>query len=203
MTKVICFIDGFNLYHALNYQRFTKYKWLDLSKLTQCFLTKYEHVENIYYFTALATWSPTKINKHKIYIKALQSKSVQTVYGEFKRKTKFCTLCKKYFPTFEEKQTDVNIAIYLLRLAMQERYEKAIIISGDSDLIPAIKSVQKTFPTKKIGIVLPIGRASESLKNIADFHMKMKEKHLTTSLLNEEILLTNNQKIICPHEWKL
>jgi hypothetical protein len=35
----------------------------------------------------------------------------------------------------------------------------------DSDLLPAIRAVQATFPSKQIGVIVPIGRASEDLKN--------------------------------------
>lgn len=71
MEKVIFFIDGFNLYHSIaNERRFNKYKWIDLSKLAKNFITKKEHIEEIYYFTALTPWSPDKTNRQKIFIKA-------------------------------------------------------------------------------------------------------------------------------------
>ena len=87
-------------------------------------------------------------------------------------------------------------------MAIQDKYDNAIIVSGDSDLIPSIKAVQETFPTKRIGIVIPIGRRAEELKNVTDFHYKMKEKHLKTSLFDQEIDLGNDQKIICPLDWR-
>ena len=40
MEKEIFFIDGFNLYHALNNNRFYRYKWLDLSGLAKNSLQK-------------------------------------------------------------------------------------------------------------------------------------------------------------------
>ena len=86
-------------------------------------------------------------------------------------------------------------------MALQDKYDKAIVLSGDSDLIPAITAVQSTFPTKKIGVVIPIARASESLKQTCDFHMKMKEKHLATSLLPKTITGSDNQSIVCPEGW--
>lgn len=128
MNRVIFFVDGFNLYHALDYyKQYHKYKWLNLSKLANCFITKNTKIEN--------------------------------------------------------------------------KYDNAIIISGDSDLIPSIKAVKNIFPLKKIVIIIPIGRRSEELKQICDFHMKMKEKHLKTCLFDREINLGNNKKLICPSEW--
>jgi hypothetical protein len=46
------------------------------------------------------------------------------------------------------------------------------------DLIPAIRAVKKTFPNKKIKLVLPPQRQSKSLKHEAQWFMRMKEKHL-------------------------
>ena len=41
MERVIFFVDGFNLYHALHRkQQYHKYKWLNLSKLANYFITK-------------------------------------------------------------------------------------------------------------------------------------------------------------------
>ena len=202
MKRITFFIDGFNLYHALdNNPHYHQYKWLNLAKLATCYLTKRDKIQSIYYFTALATWSPSKIKKHKKYIKALELQNIQIVYGEFRKKDKLCPLCKRTYTTFEEKQTDVNVALNLFELAIQDQYDTAIIISGDSDLIPSIQAVKSTFPTKQVGVVIPIGRRAELLKQICDFHIKMKEKHLKTSLFEKEIDLGNNKKLICPAEW--
>lgn len=203
MNRIIVFVDGFNLYHALDGNpRYHKYKWLDLAKLAHCYVTQKDNIEGIYYFTALATWSPEKMKRHKLLIKALELNNIDIVYGEFRRRDKFCHLCKRTYQTFEEKQTDVNIAIHLFRLAIQDKYDTALIISGDSDLIPSIQAVRSTFPAKRIGMVIPIGRRAELLKQTCDFYMKMKEKHLKSSVLEHEIDLGNNQKIICPASWR-
>lgn len=202
MSRAIFLIDGFNFYHAIaDNAKYRKYKWVDFPKLAHCYITKRDSLKDIYYFTALATWLPDSNRRHKIFIRALELKGIKVVYGEFKRKDRFCSLCRKRYQTYEEKQTDVNIAIHLLGLAAQDEYDTAIIISADSDLIPAINAVRKTFPSKKIGLVIPIGRPAESLKQNVDFYMKMKEKHLSTSLLEREIPLENNQKLTCPPEW--
>ncbi|MBC8183198.1 NYN domain-containing protein [candidate division KSB1 bacterium] len=203
MNRIAFFFDGFNLFHALdNNHSYHKYKWLDLVKLSSCFVTKKDKIENIYYFTALATWSQSKMKKHKTYIKALELKNIKTIYGEFRKNEKFCPLCKRTYKTFEEKQTDVNIAIQLFELAFQDKYDTAIIISGDSDLIPSIQAVKTTFPNKNIGIVIPIGRRAELLKQTCDFHIKMKEKHLRPNIFKKEIDIGNNKKLICPPEWQ-
>ncbi len=109
---------------------------------------------------------------------------------------------KKKYQTYEEKQTDVNIAIQLFRSAIQDEYDTAMIVSGDSDLIPSIEAVKTTFPEKQVGIIIPIGRRAELLKQTSDFHMKIKEKHLKSSTFEEVIQVNNNTQILCPPTWK-
>lgn len=202
MNRITFFIDGFNLYHSLaNNQQYRKYKWLNLYKLAEKFITKNDKIENIYYFTALATWDLNKVQRHKIYVKALESQNIKVVYGKFKRKDKTCRLCHRTYHTFEEKQTDVNIAIYLFELAYKDEYDTAVILSGDSDLIPSIRAIRSIFPSKLIWTIIPIGRNAEELKNFSDKHMKIKEYHLRDSLFPDEIDI-NGIKIICPPSWK-
>ena len=101
MEKVIFFIDGFNLYHALNNKRFYRYKWLDLLSLAEKFISKKDKIEDIYYFTALAIWSPDKVRRHKAFIKAQEINGTKIIYGEFKKKDKKCGLCNNWYKTFE------------------------------------------------------------------------------------------------------
>jgi uncharacterized LabA/DUF88 family protein len=124
-----------------------------------------------------------------------------TTYGEFKKRDKYCNNCKKRYQTFEEKQTDVNIAIQLFKLSIENKYDKAIIISGDSDLIPSINAVRKTFPDKQIGVIIPIGRRADALKQACDFYMKMKEKHLSSATFEKNIKINDKEFLVCPPEW--
>ncbi len=210
VAKIVFFVDGFNLYHALDRSaqapephRYHKYKWVSLTKLANCYVTdKKDVIVGIEYFTTLATWDPKKVARHRLFIKAQEDEGVAVIYGEFKRKDRICRLCHRTFRSVEEKQTDVNIALRLFQLAVQDRYDKAIIISGDTDLLPAIKAVQSTFPGKQIGVVIPIGRASEDLKKQADFHYKMKEKHLQSSRYNDTITLKDGTTLSCPPTWR-
>jgi uncharacterized LabA/DUF88 family protein len=150
----------------------------------------------------LAFWNPDKVRRHRIFIRAQEYEGVKVIYGEFKRKDKFCNLCRRTFTTFEEKQTDVNIALTLFRLAMEDKYDKAIVVSGDTDLAPSIREVRSVFPSKPIGVVIPMARRSDYLKRVANFHHKMKEQHLRTSLLNDPFTAPDGTVLNCPPNWK-
>lgn len=209
MAKVITFIDGFNLYHALDYfesgtdhYKFRRYKWLNLKRLSTMFVFGKDVLEDVLYFTTLATWDAAKVARHRTYIRALENEGAKTIYGEFKRKRKHCNLCKGDFWSREEKQTDVNIALSLLQMAIIGSYDKAIIISGDTDLLPAMKAVRGIFPGKEIGVVIPIGKASEDFKKQADFHYKMREHHLIKSQFPDSYTLADGTILNRPSNWK-
>jgi len=216
MTKVMFFVDGFNLYHAMkdmieghsyggHYTRpnpaYNKYKWLDLEKLCEQFIDAKngEELAGIKYFTAYALWKPGLV-RHKLYVSALQAKckNIEVVFGKFKPGTKHCNLCNKTFNTHSEKLTDVNIAIYLFENAYLDTFDKAVIVSGDSDLIPSILAIKRNFPNKKIGVIIPIGRQGIDLSNNAHFSHRIRESHLHAAQLPDQI---SNSTITRPVEW--
>ncbi|MCI0618222.1 NYN domain-containing protein [bacterium] len=201
MNRAIAFVDGFNLYHSLEENpSYRKYKWLNIRKLLESYVSPKE-LKEIYYFTALTTWNQSKVNRHKIFIKALEQTGIDVVYGEFRRRDRFCQKCKTSFASFEEKQTDVNIAIYLFRLAIEDRYDTALILSGDSDLLPSIKAVKATFPSKRIVVIIPIGRRAEELKKTCDQFIKIKEKNLAASLFDDPLVMSDGTSLLKPTSW--
>lgn len=174
--RVIVLIDGFNLYHAIrNTFRHERYKWCDLLKLAENLIDKEkEVVKAVYYFTAYCTWNKEKRLRHKLYVRALSEseRNIRCILGtyrrihrNFERKKMGVEVClpwfSKYFlprflkfRTYEEKETDVNIAVKIIELAFLDRYDHVYILSGDSDLAGAVKFVKEYFPEKKIHLCL-------------------------------------------------
>ena len=110
--------------------------------------------------------------------------------------------CKQTYRTYEEKRTDVNIAVAMLEGAVRGDYEKAILISADSDLVPAIRAVRRVRPGTCIVVVAPVGRKAEALWNAADHRLHMKRSHLNASLLPIKLDLGGGRRVVCPPEWQ-
>ncbi len=211
MARYCFYIDGFNVYHALNDKPtipqnepypYRKYKWLNYRKLAESMIGPNDAIEEIYYFSAYVMWKPPQIvYRHKQYIKALRSVGVKDVMGRFKKKNVRCHKCREFYLTHEEKQTDVNIAIHLLCDAMNDIFDKAFIISADTDLMPVLKAVHQHFPEKEVGIMFPIGRNNYDLRKEADFRRKMSEQLLKNCQFPDTILV--GDKIIKkPNNWQ-
>lgn len=205
MIRVNVYVDGYNLYHAVDNLNDDRLKWLDLRCLMSHFLDSNIHnLQDVYYFSAYATWKNKAYKRHEVYTRALLAMGVTTIMGKFRAKDRFCRSCSAKWIGHEEKETDVNIALYLLNDAYQDQYDEAIIVSQDSDLFPAIKMVNKHFPKKSIKIITPpnLHHSKEMAQVVGKKKLgKIKRVHLERSLLPDEINLPNGKRITKPKKY--
>jgi hypothetical protein len=170
------YVDGFNFYYGA--VRGTAYKWLDLE---ECFLKLRpgDDIRRIWYFTALVD-GPKRF-RQQAYLRALATRPlVQVILGKFKLKQVKCVVpgCSysgsRVFDVPEEKRTDVNIALQLLDDANHDRADRFIVVSGDSDLVPALEMVKTQWPKKRLVVYVPsrhpLRGAAVELRNAADKH---------------------------------
>lgn len=200
MARYCFYVDGFNVYYSLNNKRFRKYKWLDYRKVAESIARTDDSITGIFYFTTFVEWKPASVSRHKQYIKALRSVRVDTVLGRFMQKKVRCHICGRRYKTREEKQTDVNIALHLICDGINDLYDRAVIVSGDTDLIPAIEAVHKILPDKEIGVMFPLRRYNNSLEKAADFAITMREKMLSRCQFPDKIRI-GNTTIERPASW--
>jgi uncharacterized LabA/DUF88 family protein len=157
--RTIVYIDGFNLYYGA-VRDVPALKWLDIEKLCRR-LRPHDDLQKIKYFTALIE-GPTKPNQ-QTYLRALATLPlVEVILGRFKDRTFRCKVAacthpsaNRLFTKPEEKRTDVNIAVSMVDDAYQNACDNVVLISGDSDLVPAVATVRSRFPTKKINLYVP------------------------------------------------
>jgi uncharacterized LabA/DUF88 family protein len=203
MIRVSCYIDGFNLYHAIDdMSRATRgelnhLKWLDLSKLMAVFTDDQIHrIDRIKYFSAYATWKPKQHERHQIYTKALASTGIQMIMGQFKEKEIYCPLCKLTHTGHEEKESDVNIAVHLVADVYNDTFDQAFIVTRDSDLSGPIRHIRDQFPKKKIKIIAPPQRGhSKELWALANSRASISKEHLEKCLFPETLLDAKGGKI--------
>jgi uncharacterized LabA/DUF88 family protein len=204
MKKVICYIDGFNLYHAISALNTPGLKWLDLKALSESLLGEDECLEAVNYFSAFAKWKPGPFKHHREYVKALLLTGVNPIMGKFKTQKEIeCKKCGHSWPHHEEKQTDVNIALQVMMDAHEDLFDRALIISADSDLIPVVKKLKEKFPEKSVLIVIPPGRekiARELAQNSAKHTLR---KNIIKQYLFPEVLKDTDGVIVatCPEEY--
>lgn len=86
---------------------------------------------------------------------------------------------------------------------MNDSCDTIMLVSGDSDLVPAVRAVKASFPSKGIGLIVPIGRSWKELQGYCDFRMKMKEKHLESSQFPDTVVLdaATQTTVTRPTSW--
>lgn len=205
--RISCFIDGFNLYHAIKDLKQPHLKWVDLYSLFNSFIDPNIHkITEVYYFSAYADWFPYRKKRHEKYVAALMEMGVKVVMGRFKEKTKTCPKCKHTYKGHEEKETDVNIATWMVNEAWKDTYDEAFVVSNDSDLVPPIRTVMAHPLKKDVKLVAPPGRyhskdLAKAINNRKKL-VKIKLIHLERSLLPETIVLQSGREIIIPENYK-
>lgn len=151
------YVDGFNLYYGA--VRGTPHKWLNLERLFSI-LRPHDEIQTIYYFTALIDGS--HLQNQLVYLRALETlPKVRTVMGRFKYKRVKCSVPEctfagnRVFSVPEEKRTDVQIALAMARDAWEKACERMILVSGDSDLVPAVTLVKEIAPDIEVIVYVP------------------------------------------------
>jgi len=211
-VKIACLVDGFNIYHSLCEAVAagapTAIKWQDLKALCQshlgAFNNKDAHLTDLFYFTSLAVYrKDTAVIRHKAYIKALEMTGFQISYGNFKDKTVRCeAACRQEYTAHVEKQTDVNIALKLLELFHLDDCDGCLIVSGDGDLLSAVKTARRLFPSKVVAVAFPLNRWNHELSISAQVRIKLTIEDYKKHILPDPMPLAAGKVSHMPREWK-
>ena len=135
---------------------------------------------NIYYFSALAkhleSSDPDVTQRHRVYLQCLRSTGIRVELARFKRKTIKCDHCQRILIRHEEKETDVAIAARLLESFQSDESDTVVIMSGDTDIAPAVRTALKLFPEKTIGFAFPFGRKNKELAQLVPLSFQIARK---------------------------
>ncbi|QWW20036.1 NYN domain-containing protein [Schaalia sp. 19OD2882] len=200
--RLIAYIDGFNLYHGLHDQAHCKYLWLDVVELVRR-MRPAADLTKVYYFTSSVLDDPPAASRQAHHIDAMKRKHpdvLQVVQGRYQRKTRKCHNCELEYVTYEEKETDVNIAVQLVSDALQGNMDMALIISADSDMAPAIRTVRRLNSTVTLVAAFPPNRHSNELKSLLPSSFSIGENKIRQSQLPDQFTVDGIQ-FRRPAEW--
>jgi uncharacterized LabA/DUF88 family protein len=116
--------------------------------------------------------------------------------------------CRKSYYVPEEKKTDVNIAVHLLNDSVKQLTDSMVIVSGDSDLEPAVHWVRRNFPAIKITVYIPALRSEQEFRR-NDFYRQigvacnfLPLDSLPRHQFPSKLLLPNASFVERPNQWK-
>jgi len=198
--RVMVYVDGFNLYFGM-VESSLDTKWLDISKLALSRLKSNQELVGIKYFTSNITNDPPKEARQRTYIDALETTGAIIIRGKYESKAVNCEGCGKVWYRSNEKKTDVNIATSLIFDALKDKYDVAILISGDSDLIPAINMVHDEFNPKIVTVFFPPNRYTASVAAAATGSMILGRSLLVKSQFDNEVKKADGFTLRKPPSW--
>jgi uncharacterized LabA/DUF88 family protein len=195
--RVACYIDGFNLYHAIDDLHKPHLKWVNLRALAQSLCRPDEELVKVAYFSAYATWRPDRYARHREYVAALKHFGVECHMARFTEKRGKCFSCGATWKQHEEKETDVHLSLTLVEDAIDNVFGRAIIIGADSDLVPAVRMVRRRLPGKQIFVATPPGRHSfaRELLSACNSGINITQGRLAQRVMFETIHDTNSNVV--------
>jgi hypothetical protein len=220
--KTIVYIDGFNLYYRC--LKGTAHKWLDIAALSRVVLPKDCDIQAIQYYTARVSGrtDPEAPKRQHVYLRAISTlPNVSIHYGNFLIRQKWVGLVQP--PTFkptihlntppnpevawvwktEEKGSDVNLGVHLVRDAFIGAFDRAAVLTNDTDLVEPIRIVTEDCGLEVI-LLNPNrkGPASPSLVKVATSTRHI-SPYVGVCQLPDVIKLPEKPPIQKPPSWKV
>jgi uncharacterized LabA/DUF88 family protein len=189
VATVIAYVDGFNLYYRLHAKYRRRYLWLDLAHLTHRIRPR-DRIIAVRYFTALVRDDPAALARQQTYLEALRVRSggiVGVHLGRYQSKTQQCRQCGNVWTSYEEKETDVNVAVSLVADSATAASDIALIVSADSDLCPAIRTARSLNPRRGMIAAFPPRRSSFEIRSLIPGAFTIAAADLRNSLLPEAV----------------
>lgn len=208
--RVCVYIDGFNFYYRR--LKASRFKWTDFALLSKELLSDEDQIASLKYFTAGVSpragdaGAPDRQNR---YFQALRTTpNLSIIKGKFQTKKILRPLvsnpeCFVLVHDTEEKGSDVNLASHLLMDGFRDRYDGALVLSQDTDLLEPLRMV--TEDLGKIAIVVWFDHS-----NPGKMHRKHASfiRHVTDSMLRRSqfpnpVIGRGGRKIWMPEEWQV
>jgi len=142
--------------------------------------------------------------RQTLYLDALEAHGgIEIVTGHFMTNPLRCHACKNIWTKPEEKMTDVQLASQVLADGFQHRIDHAIIVSGDSDLVPPVRVIKKEQLPVHVTVAFPPGRRSTDLAHASDDEIQIWQRTLERCQLPDVVRTRDGIKLERPAHWKV
>jgi uncharacterized LabA/DUF88 family protein len=206
--RVIVYIDGFNLYFGIRDAKWRRYLWLNVEQLARNLLKDNQELTEVKYFTALVRGKSSdtrfldKQRRQNVYLDALRTiPNLSIILGKYQLGEFHCPSCGATSMVPTEKMTDVNISVAMLEDAITNLFDTAILISGDGDLAPAVRSVRLKAASKRVVAAFPPRRSAFELKDAADSSFTIGRRKLAKSQFPTEVTTAAGHILRKPTSW--
>jgi uncharacterized LabA/DUF88 family protein len=214
--RVAIYIDGFAFYYACfagpTKVEYARWKWIDLQVLAESLFPS-DEISAIHYFTAIAPSPPDdqdQSSRHATYLDALRTRPLVTTHiGRFVKSKRHVSLVHpplginphQTAHIWQEKQSDVALAVQMLGDAVQGVADTLVLVTNDSDFVPAVRAV-RSLSHVDVGIISPDKTISGELARVADFANILDKGLLAISQLPNPVMTSQGRAIHKPSSWE-
>jgi uncharacterized LabA/DUF88 family protein len=203
MTRVITYIDGFNLYYGLRSKGWRYFYWLDVRKMSRHMLKSHQTLVRTKYFTSIIDQPEDKHDRQAVYLEAPGTLSDLDIFlGHYLATSVTCKHCGQTHRTHHEKMTDVNIAVEMMADAVLDKFDLALLVSADSDLVGPVHAVQRLFSAKRVVVAFPPDRSSYALKQAAYGHTSIGRDGVSKSVFPDQVIKPDGFVLNRPDKWR-
>ena len=218
MTRTIVYIDGFNLYYRA--LKGTSHKWLNIAAMSAAALPSNCQIEAINYYTAHISGrvDPGAPRRQHAYLRAIATlPNVAIHFGNFLVSQKWAGLVQPpdFRPPFalpptaspqvayiwktEEKGSDVNLGVHLVRDAFQHRFELAAVLTNDTDLVEPLRIVTQELKLP-VTLLTPAAQPAVALTRVATSVRHVKP-YIGPCQLPDPVPVPGKTPIAKPADW--
>ena len=182
--KTRIYVDGYNFYYGLLER--SPYKWLNIGAFLSELVTSIQpssSIDRIYFFTAdvKARWAShgqRSVQSQAHYLGAMRALDarIKVLRGDHDIRPKKAPIFDRDRRVvdrgntvniwhIEEKKTDVELGVHLVRDAIKGQIDQIVLVSNDTDHAPALKMAKTENPALITGVIFPVLKGSNRYPN--------------------------------------
>ena len=182
MTRVCVFIDGSNFYKSClaNLGRAD----VNLGAFAELLVTTNRTLVRTYYYNAPLPPDADEDRRRaqqKFFTALQRTPYFEVRLGKLVTREVVCKTCGDRHNRWHEKGVDMRIGVDMLASASKGLYDVAVLVTGDGDLVEAVKAVKDLGKHVELA-TFPIGRSDE-LATVADVVTDLSLKELSALFL--------------------
>ena len=173
------YIDGFNLYHPIREMGEPHLKCANLWKLGEIICEPHgARLVKTVFCTAVPTHLPDSRDRHNTFNAAQRANGVEVIAGHHIHDGE----------KWNEKQSDINVALHLMLDGIDDKYDIAILLSADSDQAATAKLFCERFPDKKLlGVAPPTKAVPNKVQPFCFAHFALSRLTLERCIMGETV----------------
>ena len=134
-------------------------------------------------------------------MRCLRETGVHAELARFKGKHVYCPRCGAYFVSHEENETDVAIGARLFEVCQSDEADTVVLMSGDTDLAPALRTCKRLYPHKVMFFAFPYKRGNVELAALAPESFAIKLRSVVRHQLPDPLVLADGTTVGKPSNW--